>query len=320
MATAAKEGMLTRSIAAFCDYLIVERGLAENTAVSYRYDLTDFAVFLQSRGISAPAEISRELILDYLLALVEEQRKTTTLSRHLSAIRAYCKFLVLDRWVAADPAQNLDSPRLEHYYPRIIYAEQVQRLLALPDSSTPVGLRDRAMLELLYASGLRVSELVHVKLGDVNMELGFLRCLGKGSKERIVPVGSMALAAFADYIANGRPRLLGDKHTDYAFLNRRGGPLTRQGFWGILKKYGHMMGLELNPHMLRHSVATHLLENGADLRVVQEFLGHSDISTTQIYTHLTESRLRQVYDQYHPRARAGNARRLEEEEGADDEE
>jgi len=300
-----KPDKLALSIDDFVDYLVVERGLAENTAISYRFDLNHFADFLRTKKISSPQDICREHIIEYGGVLKEEGKEASTFSRHLSAIKAYFRFLLSDRQISADPSVNLDSPKLAKHYPQILYQEQVDRLLSLPDISSPFGLRDKAMLELLYATGLRVSELVNVKPADINADMGFIRCFGKGSKERIVPIGKKALDAFSDYMINGRPKLIQKTDPGYAFLGNKGTVITRQGFWKIIKRYGAMLNVDITPHTMRHSVATHLLENGADLRIVQEFLGHSDISTTQIYTHLTRSRLRTVYDSYHPRAKIG---------------
>ncbi len=287
----------------FFHYILVERGLAQNTIVSYRFDLASFADFLKQKGISTVDRINRQDILDYLYALKSDGKNSATLGRHMAAIRAFCHFVLAEKLIEKDPSLNLETPKKAKILPHVLLQDQVDRLLSLPDLSTPLGLRDKAMLEVIYASGLRVSELLSLTLYDINQQMGFIRCFGKGSKERIVPVGSLALTALNEYLQQGRPKLLKKKKTKELFLNAHGDSLTRQGFWKIIKAYGERIGVEISPHTMRHSVATHLLENGADLRVVQDILGHADISTTQIYTHLTKDRLRTVYDNAHPRAK-----------------
>ena len=293
---------LTHSIKAFLIFISVERGLSANTVVSYRFDLNHFASYLRKEGITKVTEINRENITNYGLALKNEGKAISTLNRHFAAIRAYCHYLVMDKQTGKDASVNLESPKIAHTYPKILYQEQVANLLNLPDTTKPIGLRNKAMLELLYATGLRVSEMLAITAKDFNVEMSFLRCIGKGDKERIVPVGKKAIEAYVAYYNQARPKLVKNKKTPYVFVNCRGEKMTRQGFWKIIRDYGRQMNLEIKPHLLRHSVATHLLENGADLRIVQELLGHADISTTQIYTHLTKTRLRTVYDSYHPRA------------------
>lgn len=292
---------LYRATEDFIDYLLVEKGLAANTAVSYRFDLYAFADFLRARKAALP---DKDAIIDYLYMLKKEAKSTATLARHMASIKAFCHFLAQEGRLVPDPTINLETPKLDKLFPHVMTQEQVASLLSLPPRGTPAGLRDKAMLEVLYASGLRVSELLSLRRADINDELGFLRCFGKGGKERIVPIGRQALGALESYIRGGLPLLLKSKNTPQLFVNAHGSKMTRQGFWKIIKKYGSMLNLDITPHTLRHSVATHLLENGADLRVVQEILGHEDITTTQIYTHLTRDRLRSVYDDYHPRAKA----------------
>lgn len=311
---AQKGDIFTLSIEDFLDYIVVEKGLAANTAASYRFDLCSFQDFLRTRGVKDPAELNLEHITAYGLALKAEGKAPATLSRHLAAIRAYCRFLLLDGGLPKDASLNLESPRLGQSYPKILQQEQVDKLLSLPDLTRPLGLRNKAMLELLYATGLRVSELLNLMLEDIHGEMGFLRCLGKGSKERIVPIGGVALNFYRQYLSKARPILVKEKKNPYVFLNARGNKMTRQGFWKIIRGYGQELGWEVHPHLLRHSVATHMLENGADLRIVQEILGHGDISTTQIYTHLTRGRLRTVYDSSHPRANYNSAPQQEESE------
>jgi len=290
-------------IAHFVDYLRTEKGLSQNTLASYGCDLDQYQRFLSQSGQNL-ATASRAAVVSYLVWLQKQGRAAATVARRLAALRAFYQFMVRERYLDSDPTDNLESPRLERKLPRVLTVKEVERLLSQPDPSTPTGLRDRAMLELLYATGIRVSELVSLRLEDVNLNLGYVRCLGKGGRERVIPLGRMARKAVKEYLAYGRPRLLGDPGERTLFLNHQGARLTRQGFWKIIKKYARQAGLEKNitPHTLRHSFATHLLENGADLRSVQEMLGHVDISTTQIYTQVTRGRLKEVYSRAHPRA------------------
>ncbi|MDN5311399.1 MAG: integrase/recombinase XerD [Thermoanaerobacteraceae bacterium] len=231
-------------------------------------------------------------------------KASSSISRACAAIKSFYHFLVMERLIEKDPTLNLDTPKLEHRLPRVLTLNEVEQLLNQPDTSVIWGFRDKTMLELLYATGIRVSELILIKVEDLNVEMGFLRCFGKGSKERIVPVGSVALKYLDIYINEVRPKFLKEQDNGILFLNHLGKGLTRQGFWKIIRKYAQKAGIEkhITPHTLRHSFATHLLENGADLRSVQEMLGHADISTTQIYTHITRSKIKEVYDRTHPRA------------------
>lgn len=288
----------------FIDYLSVERGLAVNTLESYGRDLRQYSQYLEQGEASALDSATRATIVEYLLHLQRQGKATATIARRLAALKAFYQFLVRENYLEQDPTVNLESPRLEKRLPKVLTIREVETLLAQPDSSTAAGLRDRAMLELLYATGIRVSELVSLNHSDVNLDLAYIRCLGKGSKERIVPLGSMAVKGVRDYLQNGRPRLIRDRNEEALFVNHHGRRLTRQGFWKIVKKYAEdaRIDKEITPHTLRHSFATHLLENGADLRSVQEMLGHADISTTQIYTHITKGRLKEVYARTHPRA------------------
>ena len=302
----AEAGEIIEAQKEFTAYLLVEKGLSENTAISYQFDLSAFNEFLKENGINKLSAVKKDHIIDFLYERKKSGKTPATLARQMAAIKSFCHFLAQEKKILADPSINLETPKLAKIFPHVLFQDQVDRLLSLPDLSTPSGLRDKAMLELMYATGLRVSELLGLTADNINQELGFLRCIGKGGKERIVPVGRMALEALKSYLAYGRPNLISNKRTGILFLNQHGGPLTRQGFWKIIKAYGRRIGVDISPHTMRHSVATHLLENGADLRVVQELLGHADISTTQIYTHLTKDRLRTVYDSYHPRAKASN--------------
>jgi len=284
---------------AFCR---IERGLSLNTIEAYRRDLAKLDQYCQARHISGlPDAVGLSQYLDWLRRSGLGSR---SLARQLSSLRGFCGYLVREGRIAVDPAARVPSPRQWRNLPKYLDLAQIERLLEAPDSRKPTGLRDRAMIQLLYASGLRVSELCHLHLSDLNHELGVVRIVGKGNKERLVPVGRSALHALVAYLAQGRPRLLKGRASPYLFVTARGGPLTRQAVWKLLAGYGRQVGIftRLSPHAIRHSFATHLLEGGADLRSVQLMLGHADISTTQIYTHVMRSRLRQTLDAHHPRA------------------
>ncbi|UCG21020.1 MAG: site-specific tyrosine recombinase XerD [Deltaproteobacteria bacterium] len=288
----------------YLDYLTVEKGLASNTRASYSSDLLKFLTYLKDRGISDWRQVRYSEVMGFLSQSQEQGLAPRSRARLLSALRGFFKFMVRDSHLPESPVANLTSPRLRRQLPSVLSVTEVERLLAQPNPELPLGQRDAAMLELLYGTGLRVSELVSLTLARVNLEVGFLVVLGKGSKERIVPVGEAATEAVRSYLMGSRPRLLKGKMTETLFITNRGAAMTRQGFWKLLKKYGREAGLkkELTPHILRHSFATHLLERGADLRSVQMMLGHADISTTQIYTHVARERLREVHKKYHPRA------------------
>ncbi|MGE5701056.1 MAG: site-specific tyrosine recombinase XerD [Clostridia bacterium] len=288
----------------FMHFLSVEKGLAANTLESYQRDLFGYTDFLKSQGITRIEETNRSHIINYLVILQKKGRATATLSRNMASIRAFYQFLVKDRHLENDPSIHMETPKIEKRLPKVMSLDEVERLLDGPQSNHPSGLRDKAMLELLYATGIRVSELVSLNMGDVNLEMGFLKCMGKGSKERIIPLGKMAISVIREYIETARPKLLRAGGDSALFLNHLGKRITRQGFWKIIKKYALQAGIttDITPHTLRHSFATHLLENGADLRSVQEMLGHADISTTQIYTHITRTRIKDVYAKTHPRA------------------
>lgn len=286
-------------------HLKVERGLAQNTLESYRRDLNKFTRYLRRNDVSTLDGVDRRIIMSFMEDLHNQHRAPATISRNLAAIRSFFSFLILENLVKTNPAIELDTPKIPKRLPNVLTVTQVATLLDQPNTRNPAGLRDKAMLELLYATGIRVSELVDLNLVDVNLEMGFLRCLGKGSKERIVPMGKTAIEATRSYLQKGRGKLIRESEERAVFVNVHGGRLTRQGFWKILKKYVRQAGFQgdITPHTLRHSFATHLLENGADLRSVQEMLGHSDISTTQIYTQVTAIHLRDVYQESHPRAK-----------------
>ncbi len=288
----------------FTHYLTVEKGLAQNTLDSYRRDLLKYLAFLRKEKVSGPAGASRQMITKHLSELKDSGHAPSTISRNIASIRSFYNFLLHEGLLEGNPAQQLETPRLEKKLPRVLSTKEVDRLLGQPKVTENSGLRDKAMLELLYASGIRVSELVSLNINDFNPEVGFLRCRGKGMKERIVPIGSMSINFVQEYLHNSRPKMVKDTDENALFANHHGRRLTRQGFWKILKKYAYKSKIsgDITPHTLRHSFATHLLENGADLRSVQEMLGHSDISTTQIYTQITRRKIREVYDKTHPRA------------------
>ncbi|MDI3299447.1 MAG: site-specific tyrosine recombinase XerD [Bacillota bacterium] len=288
---------------AFLAYLGVERALSRHTVAAYRRDLEDFAAYLRVRGEQLESAGS-EAIAAYLVVLTGRKLAPSTIARRVAALRAFYRFLLKEGARRENPALEVGRPALPYRLPRVLSVEEVDRLLAAPPAGTARGCRDRAMLELMYASGLRVSELVQLNLGDLDLEEQVVRCWGKGARERIVPVGSRALAALEAYLGWARPRLVRERRQEALFVNARGGRLTRQGFWKLLRGYARRAGIRqrITPHTLRHSFATHLLENGADLRSVQEMLGHADIATTQIYTHLTKGFIDDVYRRSHPRA------------------
>lgn len=295
---------MDKLIERFIHYLAVERGLSQNTLESYQRDLIGYTNFLIKGGFLDVNQTRRASVIAYLAELQKNGRATTTISRNVASIRAFYGFLLHDGLIDGNPTANLESPKIEKRLPHVLSVQDVEALLDAPDLRESAGLRDKAMLELLYATGIRVSELVSLNTGDINLNMGFLKCYGKGAKERIIPLGSVALKFLQDYTDHSRQQLLRGKEETSLFLNHHGQRLTRQGFWKIIKKYAKQANIkkDITPHTLRHSFATHLLENGADLRSVQEMLGHADISTTQIYTHITKSRLKEVYAKTHPRA------------------
>ena len=295
---------LSAAISAFLTHVRVEKGLSPNTVMAYRQDLAKFALFAQKRKLALTA-VSRDDLVDFLAALYRQNLESKSVARNLVTLRNFFRFAQVHELVAADPSINLESPKIRRSLPGYLRLEEVDKLLQQPDGKTPLGLRDRAMLEVLYSTGLRVSELVGLRVNDLDTKVGCVRCIGKGDKERLVPVGKKALAIVEKYLTEARAQLLGKAPAVATlFLNRRGRGLSRVGVWKILSQYGRRAGFRvaLTPHMLRHSFATHLLERGADLRSVQLMLGHADISTTQIYTHVVEERLKQIYKAHHPRA------------------
>ena len=287
----------------FLNYLRVEKGLSDNTIQAYRRDMAKFAVFAGERKVGVTG-LRREHVVDFLGTLYRRNLDSRSVARHLVTIRHFFRFLLLEGAIESDPAANIESPKFRQSLPEFLSVDEVDRLLRQPDKNDVVGIRDRAMIELMYSTGLRVSELCGLRVSDLQMEPGCLRCIGKGNKERLVPVGKRALEAVRDYLREARHAFSRGVASPYLFLNQKGHKLNRIAFWKILGEYGRKAGLRksLTPHMLRHSFATHLLDRGADLRSVQMMLGHSDISTTQIYTHVVEERLKQVYKAHHPRA------------------
>lgn len=291
----------------FLNYVRVERGLSENTQEAYGSDISKFVKYLTKNRIPV-TNVSRDNVVDFLASLYRNGLDSRSVARHLVTVRNFFRFLVTDGIVESDPTINLESPKIRQSLPIYLSVEEVERLLSLPDVRTPLGLRDRAILDVLYSCGLRVSELVGLRIGDIDFHMGCIRCTGKGSKERLVPIGRKALESVEIYVKESRPGLMKSRKraapTSAIFINRQGGHLSRVGVWKILAAYGRAAGLrkKLTPHKLRHSFATHLLERGADLRSVQLMLGHADISTTQIYTHVLEDHIKKVYKAHHPRA------------------
>jgi integrase/recombinase XerD len=290
-------------IAAFITYLRVDKGLSKNTIESYRRDIEKFGILVHDRQLPVD-QITRGDVVDFLASLYRRGLDSRSVGRHLATIRHFFRFCVAEEYVKDDPAMTIESPKIIQSLPQFLSVEEVDRLLRQPDPSTATGIRDRAMIELMYSTGIRVSELCGIKVKDLKMDPGCLRCTGKGDKERLVPVGRRAIESVQAYLRESRPRLLKNKLSPYLFVGSYGNPMSRITFWALMKAYGLKAGLRkrLKPHMLRHSFATHLLDRGADLRSVQMMLGHSDISTTQIYTHVVEERLKQVYKAHHPRA------------------
>jgi len=292
-----------RIFLSYLNYLQVERGLSRNTLEAYRRDILDFLSFLADRKLELSG-VGKGELSGYLQTLYS-RLSARSVARKIVSLRSFYRYLLLDKHVTEDPTENLDSPKTWRSLPNYLTLAEVDVLLQQPDIEVPLGLRDRTMLEVLYATGLRVTELVRLRAAEVNLDVGFLRTQGKGSKERLVPVGDSAIGFIRRYLADARPQLLRKRlNSPFLFVTRQGKPMSRQYFWMMIVKYGRQAAIEkpLTPHILRHSFATHLLERGADLRAVQLMLGHADISTTQIYTHVTRERLKQVYDKYHPRS------------------
>lgn len=287
----------------FTDYLANEKQLSTNTLESYRRDIRQYVGYLSENKITSLETTTKTTIITYLIYLQNKGKAASTISRNIASIRSFYQFLLAQNRVEKDPTINLESPRAEKKAPSILSLRETEMLLNQPEMDSPKGIRDKAMLELLYATGIRVSELISLNVDDVNLDMGYIRCCN-GMKERIIPIGSVAIKVLSSYLENHRNSFIKGHDEPSLFLNCHGKRLTRQGFWKIIKAYTKKAQLEktITPHTLRHSFATHLIQNGADLKSVQEMLGHSDISTTQIYMHLTKNKIKEVYDKTHPRA------------------
>ncbi|MDP2911836.1 MAG: site-specific tyrosine recombinase XerD [Candidatus Omnitrophota bacterium] len=287
----------------FLSYISVERGMANNTLSSYKRDLFKFRDFLKSKKIDSIDKASRQMINSFMMAERERGLGSNSVSRELACIKSFFKFLLRENIIKEDAATIIESPKLWKKLPFTLSIEEVEAILNAPNARDSMEIRDKASLELMYATGMRVSELVHLKMDDINMEVGFAKCFGKGSKERIVPFGKKAKESLVRYLEKSRPKFLKKNISNFLFLRRGGKPMSRQTFWKIIKKYVKIARIKkkVTPHSLRHSFATHILERGADLRIVQEMLGHADISTTQIYTHVSKDRLKSIHQKFHPR-------------------
>lgn len=288
----------------YLNFLIVEKGLASNTISAYASDLMRFFEYSSQHHITKMEDTDTTLILKYMIDLRKEGLNASSRARHLITLRGFYQFLTQEKMLSHDPSTLIDLPKTGLKLPLVLTVADMDKLLAAPDEKNSRGARDAAMIELMYAAGLRVSELIHVKVQDVNLEVCFIRVFGKGAKERVVPIGRFAQKKINHYLQQARPMLLKHHSSQYLFIARAGNPMTRQGFWKLLKKYARSAGIQkdIKPHALRHSFATHLLEGGADLRSVQMMLGHADITTTQIYTHVARDRLREVHRAFHPRS------------------
>lgn len=288
----------------YLHYLKVERGLSENTINSYGIDLKLFLEYLRENEIPSFKQVNKEVIVNYMQSEKNNNKANSSILRSVSSLRKFFQYLAQEKIIEKDPMLLIDTPKKKQHLPQVLTKEEVEKLLRSPNTGQVLGLRDRAMLELMYATGLRISEIINLKLEDLHLTMGTLQTLGKGHKERIVPVGDEAIKWVNRYLEEARPKLLKQKRSNYLFLNFHGNNLTRQGVWKNLKAEVRKAGIQKNitPHTLRHSFATHILENGADLRIIQELLGHADISTTQIYTHLSNKQLADIYNRAHPRA------------------
>jgi len=287
----------------FIDYLSVERGLSGNTLLAYRRDLNKYFAYLENQGIAQIKQINRNYIANFMYDQKRQELSTNSICRALAAIKTFHKFLVRERLSEEDPTTLVDTPKLWKKVPEVLTTEEIETIIQAARGRRWQAIRDRSILELFYASGMRVSELVNLKVDSINLELGYVRCIGKGQKERIIPIGRRAKEAVEKYIQDVRGRLVKDELNTTLFLSRLGKKISRQSIWKIIKRYAKEANIkkEIKPHTLRHSFATHLLEHGADLRSVQEMLGHADISTTQIYTHVDKERLKSIHKEFHPR-------------------
>lgn len=288
----------------YLKFIQIEKGLSENTIGAYRRDLKKYQLYMQEHKIAHIDFIDRQTIQECLGSLIDQGASAKSIARFISTIRSFHQFALREKYAAKDPTVLIETPKYEKKLPDVLDVEEVIQLLETPDLTKNNGYRDRTILELLYATGMRVTELIQIEIDDVNLIMGFVKVFGKGNKERIIPLGDTVIEYLDTYINTVRPQLLKKTVTNVLFLNLHGRPLTRQGIWKLIKQYGLRANITktLTPHTLRHSFATHLLENGADLRAVQEMLGHSDISTTQLYTHVSKTQIRQMYNQFHPRA------------------
>jgi integrase/recombinase XerD len=295
---------MDKALQAFLDHLLVERGLSGNTIAAYARDLAQFVEYCGKNSASTLDGITDDTLLGFLDALREVGMSPNSIGRKLSAIKTFCKFACREGYVKRDFTANAPGLHGVKKLPGVLTIEEVELLLVQPENHTPSGIRDKAMIETLYASGLRVSELINLRLSDMNLAVGFVRCFGKGSKERIIPLGKVAIGYLNRYLSDARPVFASSASSEYLFLTNRGKAMSRVGFWKIIKKYSARAGITKNitPHTLRHSFATHLLQGGADLRSIQEMLGHADIATTQVYTHVSRDKLKEVYRESHPRA------------------
>lgn len=288
----------------YLKFIQIEKGLSENTIGAYRRDLKKYQLYMQEQKIAHIDFIDRQTIQECLGSLIDQGASAKSIARFISTIRSFHQFALREKYAAKDPTVLIETPKYEKKLPDVLDVEEVIQLLETPDLTKNNGYRDRTILELLYATGMRVTELIQIEIDDVNLIMGFVKVFGKGNKERIIPLGDTVIEYLDTYVNNVRSQLLKKTVTNVLFLNLHGRPLTRQGIWKLIKQYGLRANINktLTPHTLRHSFATHLLENGADLRAVQEMLGHSDISTTQLYTHVSKTQIRQMYNQFHPRA------------------
>lgn len=288
----------------YLHYLTVERGLSMNTKHSYQQDLVQFFQYLMAEHYTSLQKVDRFTIMAFLGQLEQKGKSRNTVIRMVSTLRKFFEFLQLNKVIKTNPMEQVDSPKKAQHIPAVLTLEEVESLLQVPDTNTPLGMRNRTILEVMYATGLRVSELVNLKLDNLHLDLGLIQTIGKGDKERIIPIGDVAAKWLTRYLNEARPLLGKQQDSHVIFLNDHGHQLTRQGIWKLIKQWVKQAGItkEVSPHTLRHSFATHILENGADLRIVQELLGHADISTTQIYTHISNKRLTEVYEKAHPRA------------------
>ena len=287
----------------FLNYLSVERGLSVNTLDAYKHDLMFFMDYLAANHIEAISKTTKNEVVNFMFSQKDKGLSPNSISRRLTAIKVFYKFLTRERILKVDPVSQVDSPKLWRKIPEALSLNEVEALLAQPNTRCIQGMRDKVFLEILYATGMRVSESSNLKVADINLDVGFIRCLGKGNKERIIPLGKKAIESINKYLSGGRKELLNKKESEFLLLSRFGKRISRQSLWKIIKKYARQAKIEkpIKPHILRHSFATHLLERGADLRSVQEMLGHSNISTTQIYTHINKDRLKSIHKMYHPR-------------------